>query len=46
MKDYARQDWHRTPDPETVRDNEFAGILVAVLVGFTLGAVFIGWWVA
>jgi hypothetical protein len=45
MKDYANQNW-RQPDPEIEGENEFAGIAVAVFVGFMLGAVAIGWWVA
>lgn len=35
MRDYNEQSW-REPDPETIRDNEFAGILVAVMIGLIL----------
>jgi hypothetical protein len=36
VRDYNDQQWERAPDPETIRDNEFAGILVAVFIGVVL----------
>lgn len=42
MKDYARQDWHRQPDPDTVRDNEFAGICVGAMLGILICSLV--WW--
>ena len=41
MRDYSEQNW-REPDPETVRDNEFAGVCFALFVGLTLGATIAG----